>query len=602
MSKSEEYWSKRIGDVTNAQFLKSDEYLKVMQQEYQKTFGAVEKNINAWYQRLATNNIVTLSEAKRLLSTNELRDFHMDLKRYQQLAEANPLTQQWSKQLENASSKFHINQFEWLNMQNRHEVEMLAAIRQQGARKLLTDGVYKDGYYQYMYTLQQGMGWGKSFLKPDVRAIELVMNRPWAADGLNFSQRIWKDKEQLVNELQNSLYQHFGRGESTHTIIKNISKKFNVSEYHARRLIETEVAFFSEEAKAQAFEEYGVGKYKLNAVMDSRTTPFCREIDGKVFLLTKKQVGVNYPPFHPHCRTRSEPIFEDGFTLQQLSIDNMPVRQKAPQPTVQEDTSTIIRTPTNETIIVNQDKNELTVIDITQKESLIIHNNKKIYPVPKTMGYTEWYSSFVEEKAPHYFVRKYNPKASFYAELPNVSEEVLEKIAVINRDIAKQGYKQEREFTAIADSTEGEELIRVAGDVKKVVFTQELHDILLDAPENSIILTHNHPRGTRINLKDIRNFSFYPSISHIMVITHDGANSYVYNNGKYIDELILKHITRQIVDTYHIPLLKTKKYAKMSATARLEYWEYVMLTELCKELGWVYGEDYSGAKEDPRFP
>ena len=36
----------------------------------------------------------------------------------------------------------------------------------------------------------------------DERKLENILRTPWASDGKNFSQRIWKDRTQLVNNLQ----------------------------------------------------------------------------------------------------------------------------------------------------------------------------------------------------------------------------------------------------------------------------------------------------------------------------------------------------------------------------------------------------------------
>lgn len=38
-----------------------------------------------------------------------------------------------------------------------------------------------------------------------------------------------------------------------------------------------------------------------------RTSPMCQEHDGKVYELAKAEVGVNYPPLHPWCRSSIAP-------------------------------------------------------------------------------------------------------------------------------------------------------------------------------------------------------------------------------------------------------------------------------------------------------
>lgn len=44
-------------------------------------------------------------------------------------------------------------------------------------------------------------------------------------------------------------------------------------------------------------------EYEILATLDSRTSVICQEKDGKHYPVDDIQVGINYPPFHPNCRT-----------------------------------------------------------------------------------------------------------------------------------------------------------------------------------------------------------------------------------------------------------------------------------------------------------
>jgi SPP1 gp7 family putative phage head morphogenesis protein len=55
----------------------------------------------------------------------------------------------------------------------------------------------------------------------------------------------------------------------------------------------------------------GVKEYEILAVQDRRTSKVCKEQDGKIYKFNKMEVGVNYPPFHPNCRTTIIPVLED---------------------------------------------------------------------------------------------------------------------------------------------------------------------------------------------------------------------------------------------------------------------------------------------------
>ena len=151
---------------------------------------------------------------------------------------------------------------------------------------------------------------GDTFTILDTKTIESIIARPWAPDGSNFSERIWRDREVLVNELQKELAQSFIRGDAPDTAIRNISKKMEVSKRAAGRLIMTESAFFADEAKARAFKELGVEEYQFLATLDMRTSDICQDMDLRVFKLSEMDIGVTWPPLHPWCRSTVIPHFE----------------------------------------------------------------------------------------------------------------------------------------------------------------------------------------------------------------------------------------------------------------------------------------------------
>ena len=60
-----------------------------------------------------------------------------------------------------------------------------------------------------------------------------------------------------------------------------------------------------------SYKEYSTTpKYKIVATLDSRTSKICQQMDGKVFNVSEAKEGVNFPLFHPNCRTTTIPYFE----------------------------------------------------------------------------------------------------------------------------------------------------------------------------------------------------------------------------------------------------------------------------------------------------
>jgi SPP1 gp7 family putative phage head morphogenesis protein len=90
------------------------------------------------------------------------------------------------------------------------------------------------------------------------------------------------------------------------------------SKYAANRLIRTESAYVAGQTTAVAYDECGIERYEYMATLDNRTSKKCSDNDGKIFDLKDKEVGVNWPPLHPHCRSQTCPTI-DGLTREGLT-------------------------------------------------------------------------------------------------------------------------------------------------------------------------------------------------------------------------------------------------------------------------------------------
>ena len=221
----------------------------------------------------------------------------------------NAVDQRWMKELENVSTRVRLSRLQSLEYQIRQQVEMITAKRLHGLAKL-SEELMKEGDYRSIYEVQKGLDIGDTFTILDTKTVESIIAKPWAPDGSNFSGGIWKDREVLVNELQKELSQSFIRGDAPNEAIRNISKKMGVSKRAAGRLVMTESAYFAEEARFKAFKELGIEEYQFLATLDMRTSEICQDMDGKVFKLSDKEIGVNWPPLHCWCRSTTVPYFE----------------------------------------------------------------------------------------------------------------------------------------------------------------------------------------------------------------------------------------------------------------------------------------------------
>ncbi len=307
-----EYWAERFEKLTDAQLNKGTEYYYNLQEQYRKAIANIEKDIAKWYTRYATENGITLTEAKRLLNGRELAEFRMDVKEY--IEKGKSLDPKWAKQLEAASTKVHVSRLEALKVQMQQQAEMLYSYERDGIDELARS-VYTDGYYHTAYEIQKGIGVGFDLMQLDANRIDKLISKPWATDGKNFSERIWNNRAQLVSELENRLTQSIIRGQSPKKVIAEIAERFNVNKSRAGALVMTESAFFASASQRDAFNDLDVEKYEILATLDSRTSETCRYMDGKVIPMKDYKPGVTAPPFHVRCRSTTVPFFDDEFTI-----------------------------------------------------------------------------------------------------------------------------------------------------------------------------------------------------------------------------------------------------------------------------------------------
>lgn len=307
-----EYWQKRFELLEQAAHQQGVQCYADIEKQYRQAQKQLEGQIAAWYQRFASNNGVTLAEAKRMLNAKELAELKWDVNQYIQYGQENAINGTWVKQLENASARFHISRLEALKLQTQQSIEVMFGNQLDSIDSTMRN-VYKSGYYHTAYEIQKGVGIGWDFSALDDKQISKVINKPWAVDGKNFSERIWGNRQKLVNELNNTLTQNIILGKDPQKAIDEIARKMNTSKTNAGRLVMTEEAFFSSSAQKDCFTELDVEQFEIVATLDSHTSDICRGMDGKHFKMSEWKVGETAPPFHVHCRSTTVPYFDDEF-------------------------------------------------------------------------------------------------------------------------------------------------------------------------------------------------------------------------------------------------------------------------------------------------
>ncbi len=308
--KDRDYWKERFRQMEEAQNQKGQECLTEIEGQYRRALKELESQISVWYGRFAANNSVTLQEARRMLTSKELQELKWDVEDYIRYGQKNALSGAWMRELENASARYHISRLESLKLQMQQSLEVMFGNQQDSLDRTMRE-IYKSGYLRTAFEIQKGTGIGWDFASLDEKTIARVIRQPWAADGKNFSERVWQNRQKLVQELNTELTRNLMLGQDPQKAIDAIGRKMNTSKSNAGRLVMTEEAFFSSAGQKDSFLELGVKQYEIVATLDSLTSEICREMDGKVFPMKDFEPGVTAPPFHVWCRSTTVPAFGD---------------------------------------------------------------------------------------------------------------------------------------------------------------------------------------------------------------------------------------------------------------------------------------------------
>lgn len=320
--KSRKYWTKRFEEIEkSSNRIGLDTYSQI-EPAFLQAQRSIQSEIDSWYVRFAANNKVTIQDARRMLSRKELDELKWDVNQFIKYGEQNALDKQWMKELENASARFHISKLEALKLRTQQAMEVafgneLDAVDKM-ARKILT-----EDYYKSIFEIQKGFSVGFDIGQIDERKLNLLVNKPWATDGKNFSSRIWERKRQMVSELQQELTRTLIQGKSPDEAIQHMEKfvqgKVKNARNAAGRLVMTEQAYFHSVSQKEAFNELDVEEFEIVATLDSHTSEICQQMDGQHFPMDEYSPGVTAPPFHVYCRSVTCPYFNDEWSIGEIA-------------------------------------------------------------------------------------------------------------------------------------------------------------------------------------------------------------------------------------------------------------------------------------------
>ena len=303
--KNNNYFIKRFTKQENEVHKMSEKKLGQLKAIYREARQELETDLAFFIERYATKNEFDTADLQRMLNVTEKAKFRYTVKGYVKEVERLGIDTKEAKAL-----KKELDIMAGRTRVSRKQ-ELLTSINYTlGKAGLKSTDVIKNHLIGVVDFVSKDTAAiiGNSLAKFNPKLIERIVNQKWNSE--NYSDRVWKNRTGLARKVMKNITVGISQGYEFKRMSEKLSKDMNVGYYEARRIIETETTGALENTKEQVYKEMGITKYKFIATIDDRTSKICRALNGKVFDLKDRQIGVNCPFMHPFCRSVTVPVVD----------------------------------------------------------------------------------------------------------------------------------------------------------------------------------------------------------------------------------------------------------------------------------------------------
>lgn len=294
------YWEKRSIDVEKLIQDKNDQTVIKVNEYFESVMKELNEQIRKIFNTYLTDSGMSIQEALKMLNTKQTRDAYNTLKRIYERTDDPDLKQEILNRLNAPAYVSRIARIEALRDLIFCEAQSVGWYTEKMLKPRMIDA-YNTSFYQTHYTIQKGTGLAYDFNNLSNPAVKAAIATDWK--GSNYSKRIWKNTDKLANDLVEILTRGLLSGISGKKMATELNKRMQSGRYEADRLIRTEVNYVAGQARLKAYGDTGAKKYIYIATLDLRTSAVCRKLDKTIHLVKDAEVGVNFPPMHPNCRS-----------------------------------------------------------------------------------------------------------------------------------------------------------------------------------------------------------------------------------------------------------------------------------------------------------
>ena len=303
---SHNYWLKRASLQDSLMRATEDETIKRINDQLAILEDDLVKEIHTFYSRYAQDNRMTQADAMKYLTDDELKEFqNVNLARFREMA-LDPKTD--PALLDALSYRHRISRKQAMI----HEIQRKTSevYSSSGAISATVGQGLASGYIKTAAQAGKDMAEaGILSIKPAIKLNDdLILRRmssKWS--GKEFSSRVWTQGQEHFNSIRETLDKAFTGGWSLDKTVLELRKRTGVARHNAERLVRTEMTAYNTMANYDMYKALGAKTYKIEAILDSKTSSICRHQNNKVYLMDDFAPGTTAPPFHVHCRSKIIP-------------------------------------------------------------------------------------------------------------------------------------------------------------------------------------------------------------------------------------------------------------------------------------------------------
>lgn len=289
-----EYWRNREHKTIDKIEKNQEKFLKSISDEYDKALEDIEKEISRNFLKYSKDNLLTISELMKKADKFDVVKFNEKVKKYIERGEYDNSIDY----LMLYNLKIRINRLEFMKAKIEFEVDKLTDNLKSQYKKQLKKETIEE------YKRQSGI------LEPHIdystNTVAKIVNSSF--HNATFSQRLWGNGDSLKSIINTTVNRLILQGVHPDKMISELRKLFGVSYSEARRVLITESARVQGDVQLDSIEQAGFKSYVY--IAERRACVICGSLNGKVFLVKDKEIGLNMYPMHPNCRCRIAP-YED---------------------------------------------------------------------------------------------------------------------------------------------------------------------------------------------------------------------------------------------------------------------------------------------------